>query len=595
MSSFISKETIEEIQCKTNMVSIIGEYTKLEPKGNQWWGCCPFHGEKTASFHIEPDKHFYYCFGCHKGGDIITFIMEVEKLSYPDAIEYLAQKADIKIKYVDGNYKNDNPQKKIIQENIELYERTSSMFHYMLTETLQGKNALEYILKRGISIETIKKFRLGYAPENRTWLNTFLTKKNYSKEFLRESGLFSKKYPEYAFFSNRLMFPIFNAFGQAVAFGGRKLDENPKSPKYLNSGDLIQYKKGEILYAFNFAKKAIKEKKMVIFCEGYMDCISYHQCGIDFAVAPLGTALTDQQILVIKPFVNQILLSFDSDNAGQQATLRAILMIRKNGLSSRIIRLNGGKDPAEIMQTFGKDSLTNAVNNAIIDGDFLISKLGKEHHIETPEGKTAASMAFFPFIDDLHSDIQKDSWLERLSQAYNLKLEAVKRDFQNRKQQNAHWQNRQPAQTSEKPQKVIKLTAELRAVLAVVAHLENFNVMRNQLNADDFEETNARTLYCILEECFKEDSLTIPGILSHCTDGQMSNLITSVLSMGEFKEKNDIAVRDSINLIKRRSLERERQKLLDRIKNFNALTADDQTVLQKLLTEKIELDNKLKQ
>ena len=596
MAGLISKETIDEVQIKTNMVAVIGEYTKLESKGSEWWGCCPFHSEKTASFHIEPDKHFFYCFSCHKGADIIKFIMEMEKISYPNAIEYLAHKSDIQIKYSDGTSgAKENPERKRIQENIELYERTSSMFHYMLTETPQGKGALEYISNRGISIDTIKKFRLGYAPENRHWLKDFLTKKNYSKDFLSQSGLFSKNYPDVAFFSNRLIFPIFNTTGQAVAMGGRRLDNNPKSPKYLNSGDLIQFKKGELLYAFNFAKKAIKENKKVIFCEGYMDCIAYHQCGIEYAVAPLGTALTDQQILLIKPFVSEVLLSFDSDGAGQTATIRAIMMLRKQGITSRIIRLNGGKDPAEIMLSFGKDSLTNAVNNAIIDGDFLISKLGKEYPIDTPEGKANAAMAFFPFLEALQLDTQKESWLERLSQAFNLKLEAVKRDFQNRKQEKEHRIFRQPAIQSENQQKVIKLTAELRAVLAVIAHLENFNLMHSQLKLNDFEEEPARNLFAILEECFKENSLTIPGILSHCTDGQMSNLITSVISMGEFKERNDIAVRDSINLIKRKSLEKYRSKLLERIKNFNAITVDDQITLQKLLSEKIELDNRLKQ
>ncbi len=591
MATFISQETINAVQNSADIVSIIGEYTKLERRGSDWWGCCPFHNEKTASFHVEPDKKFYYCFGCHAGGDVIKFIMEQEKVSYSDAIATLAKRTGIEIKYTNGTPEKENPQLKIIEQYTELYERTASMFHYFLLETPQGKSALEYITSRGISLETIKKFKLGFAPVDRKWLKNFLLKKNFSNEFLLNSGLFSKKYSDVAFFSNRLMFPIFNRRGQVVALGGRQLSNDPNSPKYLNSGDLIQYKKGETLYAFNFAKKAIREAKKVIFCEGYMDCIAYHQCGIEYAVAPLGTALTEMQIKIIRPFVEEVLLSFDSDGAGQKATMRAILMLRKENITVRIIQLTGGKDPAEIMQKLGAQVLTNQVSNAILDSDFLLSRLGAEFPIDTPEGKTKASLVYFSYVDALQSDIQKESCLEQLCQAFNLKPEAVKRDFRNRNQARERLNSRQPLQSNQ--HKELKIDAELRSILVIIANLDKYKAVRTELLEYEFENLSASQLFNILEECFKNETLSLTSILNHCNEPELTNLITKVISLGEFKENNEDAIQDSIQMLKRRNLERKRDDIMSRIRKFNVNTSHDQRELEKLLEEKMELDRKL--
>ena len=591
MATFISQETINAVQNSADIVSIIGEYTKLERRGSDWWGCCPFHNEKTASFHVEPDKKFYYCFGCHAGGDVIKFIMEQEKVSYSDAIATLAKRTGIEIKYTNGTPEKENPQLKIIEQYTELYERTASMFHYFLLETPQGKSALEYITSRGISLDTIKKFKLGFAPIDRKWLKNFLLKKNFSNEFLLNSGLFSKKYSDVAFFSNRLMFPIFNRRGQVVALGGRQLSNDPNSPKYLNSGDLIQYKKGETLYAFNFAKKAIREAKKVIFCEGYMDCIAYHQCGIEYAVAPLGTALTEMQIKIIRPFVDEVLLSFDSDGAGQKATMRAILMLRKENITVRIIQLTGGKDPAEIMQKLGAQVLTNQVSNAILDSDFLLSRLGAEFPIDTPEGKTKASLVYFSYVDALQSDIQKESCLEQLCQAFNLKPEAVKRDFRNRNQARERLNSRQPLQSNQ--HKELKIDAELRSILVIIANLDKYKAVRTELLEYEFENLSASQLFNILEECFKNETLSLTSILNHCNEPELTNLITKVISLGEFKENNEDAIQDSIQMLKRRNLERKRDDIMSRIRKFNVNTSHDQRELEKLLEEKMELDRKL--
>ena len=590
MAGFIKKETIDSVSRSADIVALVGEYVPLTRKGSSWWGCCPFHKEKTPSFSVTPDKNMFYCFGCHKGGDAIKFVMEMERLTYPEAITQLAKKYGVEVRYEEG-YNPELVQKDTTKDElIQLYDRVATMFHYLLTQTEGGKFALDYITGRGLTKETIEKFKLGYSPADRRWLKNFLRKKNFSDDFLAKSGLFSKNYPDVAFFSDRLMFPIFDRKGHCVAMGGRLL--RGEGPKYLNSGDLIQYQKGETLYAFNFAKNAIRQEKKVILCEGYMDCIAYHQCGIEYAVAPLGTALTEDQVKIVQGFVDTVLLSFDSDGAGQAATWKAILMCRRHNLTVKVIRLKGGKDPAEIMLNFGIETLTNDVKGAIIDSDYLLDSLSHSYPVDTPEGKTKACLAFFPYIDALQTDIQKESSLDQLGQRFNLSPEAVRRDFKNRDKVQKNLEQRQPDAGQVKNQD-IKLDAEIRAVLAVITDTNQFELMRQELTENDFENQLAKNLFIILEECYREGDISFSTILGHCKDENVQEMITRSVASEEFSMNTNQMVADSIELIKRKSLERQRNSLVNRIRMLTPTTQEDFAALNELLAEKMDIDTKL--
>lgn len=597
MSGFISNETIDSVINTADIVRVVSEYTKLQNRGaNDYWGCCPFHGEKTASFHVDGDKKFYYCFGCHASGNVIKFVMEMEKLSYPEAIQSLAKKFGIIIKYKNGiDVEKEIKKENLNEQYIELYERTASMFHYFLTETEQGKKAFEYIKKRGLSEETIKKFKLGFSPTNRKWLKDFLLKKNYSNEFLNKSGLFSQKYPDYSFFADRLMFPIFNRKGQVVAFGGRVLPPaNEKDRKYINSGELPWFHKRETLFGFNFAKESIRKNKKIIFCEGNMDVIAYHQCGLDYAVATLGTSLTEEHIKMIQGFVfdGEVFLSFDSDGAGEAATKKAIFLCRKAGLTVKIIRLKGGKDPAEIMLNFGKENLTSQVNNAILDSDYFLFRLGEKYPTNTPEGKTKIALEFFEYVDSLTSNIQKESCLEQLCQVFNLKPEAVKSDFNNRSQARERINIRSNNQKEKQVQ--INLDAELRGLIAVTTDMEQFQLLRSSLSIDDFKNPDAKRLYSILEECFDEKTTSLPEILNHCDSDSLARLVSEYNAFGVYK-KNEVGkiVTDTITYVTKNKLEDKKNKLLQRIQNFIPITEDDNNQLKALLTEKKNLDTQI--
>ncbi len=595
MGGKFTKNTIERITSSSDIVAVVSEYTKLQRRsGNDWWGCCPFHGEKTASFHVDGDKKFYNCFGCHKGGNVISFLMEMERTSFYETVLNLAKRFGIAIQYTDGcatpeDYKPDNTN----QLYVELYDRTASMFNYLLLETPQGKTALEYALNRGLTRETIEKFKLGYAPADRYWLKRFLKSKNYSDEFLNNSGLFSKKFNDITLFSDRLMFPIFDRKGQVVAFSGRILHEKGENDrKYINSPELPHYKKRETLFAFNFAKSAIRTENKAIVCEGNMDCIAYHQCGIEYAVAPLGTSFTEEQVKMLSSFADTILLSFDSDKAGLAATKKAILMCRKNNLTVKVIQLKGGKDPAEIMINLGKENLTAQVNNAIFDSDFFLIKLGEKYRLNTPEGKAKAALEYFEYVDSLQSDIQKESCLEQLSQTFNLKPEAVKRDFINRNQTIQRYNRQENPENNHQTQ--IKQDAELRGLLSVTADLDQFKIIRSELEESDFNNPAARKLYKILDNCLSENTFSLPEILTKCDDASLTSLITDVISSGVYQKQNVSAiVNDTVKMIKKNKLEEQRNKILQRIKTLQVVTKEDQTQFNQLLLKKMELDKQV--
>ncbi|WP_428768183.1 DNA primase [Treponema sp. HNW] len=585
-----SPQTIDEINARTDMVALVSEYTRLERRGDEWWGCCPFHNEKTPSFHVNAERKMYHCFGCGAGGGLINFYMETEKVSYSDAVRFLAKKCGAELIYEGSfNAKNEKPEENKKERFIDLYGRVSGTYGFFLTSSDMGKKALDYLKARGVTDSSIEEFGLGFSPADRRWLKHFLRSKNYSDAFLEESGLFSKKYPDISFFSNRLMFPIWDRRGRVIAFGARLLEG--EGPKYINSGDSVQYKKGETLYAFHLAKQKIRSEKAVILCEGYMDVIAYHQAGLKQAVAPLGTALTKEQIHMLSSFADTFYLSFDSDTAGQNATYKAILLCRKHGISVKIIVFDEGKDPAEILLKSGPETLTKHVENAILDSDFLLSALMRQYPAHTPEGKTKICLAYFPYLDALQSDIHRESCFEQLCQALQLKPEAVRADYENRKSGKTKPEG---GDTEHRLSAHFKPNAEMRSVLAVIANPDYFSLMRSSLNADDFDDARARDMFVTLEECFREDAVSSDSILRRCS-GEVRAMVTGAVTSGEFTLNSRQAVEDGIRLIRKNSLERRRDRIGTKIRALQGSAPDTRQELDALINEKMNIDFELQQ
>lgn len=598
MAGFISQDSIESVKRAADIVSVVGEYVKLDKRGSDFWGCCPFHGEKTASFHVIPEKNAYYCFGCHAGGgSSIKFIQEIEKISFPEAVELLAKKFGIVIQYEEnGNieYKVDHSK----DDLKSLYNRLSSMFNYMLTQTPPGKKALSYIKSRGITDDIIEKFKFGYSPADRYWLKKFLRSKNFSEELLEKSGLFSKNYKDLSLFSDRFMIPIFDERGDCVALSGRVIPPADESQrKYINSPETLIYSKKNTLFALNLAKRSMSEKGFAIICEGPMDCIAYHQAGITNAVASCGTSFTQEHIQKLKRYAyskesgsSAVYLSFDSDGAGQAATLKAILACRKAGLVVKVIRLTGGKDPSEILLKFGADTLINDVNNAIIDSDYLFLALANEYKVDTPDGKTQFAMAFFQYVDSLQTDIQKESSLEQLCQKLNLSYQAVLRDYNNREEARKRLEKRTETHENARFPDIPK-GMELKALIAVIADTNQFELMRRELNEDVFESLEAKKLFVILEDLYQQKNLSFSSICEHCDNPKLVQIITEAVMSGEYSKNTEQIVKDSIEIIKRKDLKRQKEYILERLKKLNNPTTPEQMAeLNSLIKEKMNID-----
>ncbi len=605
----IAQSTIEEVNSRIDMVSLVGEYTSLKQRGSDFWGCCPYHHEKTPSFHVIPDRKMCHCFGCGAGGGPINFYMEMEKTSFMEAVIALAKKCGVEVVYDNGGADLNLPERNKKDEYKDLYGKIADSFRYILTSTEEGAAARAYLEHRGMSPEMQEKFKIGFAPKDRYWLKRFLRAKNYSDEFLAESGLFSKNYPDIAFFNNRLIFPIFDRMGSVVAFGGRIIEGD--GPKYLNSSELLHYHKKETLYAFNFAKHSFREKKSVILCEGYMDAIAYHQAEIQNAVATCGTALTDEQVKMLSSLVDTAYLSFDSDGAGQAATWKAILLFRRANMNVRIIRIVGAKDPDELLQKSGKEALTNCVNNAILDSDFLLSALSKKYNTQSPEGKTRATFEFFQYIDALQSETHKESCFEQLCRAYQLNPEAVHADYLKRSKETNSSDNsyRSTTESAPKtdpnasyqettkniPQKLV-VDAELRAVLVAVANMSCYPMMRNSLTADDFENPAARDLFITLEECYREEAVSSDSILGRCENEELRRLIAKVVTSGEYAENAQRAMFDGIKILKQNSLIRKRQRAENRLRSIDLSgEPESQRLSDELLNEIMNINMQLKQ
>lgn len=420
------KEIIEEIKARCDIASIIGEYIKIQPSGQNYKALCPFHVEKTPSFHISTSKQVYKCFGCGEGGDVINFVMKMENLDFMDAVRMLASKCGIDINF---NIDEDTKMKLELSKKYQDIHTEAARFY--LTNLLKTRNkGYEYLRKRGLDDKTIKRFGLGYSPDSWNSLMEYLiNNKNYTENDLIECGLIGKstktgKY--YDKFRNRVMFPIFDYRGNVIGFGGRVLDDS--LPKYLNSPDTQIFNKRHNLYGLNFARKNLTTRT-VILVEGYMDLISLYQYGIQIAVATLGTALTSQQANLIKRYADNVIISYDSDEPGVKASIRAIDILAEAGLSVKVLDLKDAKDPDEYVRRYGTEGYKIAIKNAVPRIKFKIDKLKSTFDLSKDENKIKFAKNAVEIIKRIKSPVEIDYYIKYLSNIVQLDEDAVKREI----------------------------------------------------------------------------------------------------------------------------------------------------------------------
>jgi len=568
----IPESQIQAIADKLNIADIVGEYVSLKSQGGRLWGLCPFHGEKTPSFSVAPDKGLFYCFGCQKGGNLFTFVMEMEKLTFMEAAKFLAEKAGVSLVLGDDN--REELKRDALKE---LHDRVAGSLHYILRERPEAAEARRYLQARGLTMETLEAFKIGYAPADRLWLYAFLSKRSYSSEFLAASGLFSAKNPRAALYSNRIIFPITDQHGRVIALGGRTLDES--GPKYMNSPETEIFRKGENLFGLDKALAAIRESGQFIVVEGYTDVLALYQAGVRNAVAPLGTAFTEAQARRLRRYTEHGVLLFDGDSAGSAATAKAIVLCERVGVSAEVVELPEGLDPAEILQKQGPEALHNSVKCPINSFVYLVRKALDRHNIGEPEGKEAVLRELTQYIDTIDSDIKKDGCLTLLADALQVERSAVVSDYERFRKGDS------PERTSERGGQAVARDNDLFLMLAVAANRSYFPYVRSRIQVDDLDSKRGRTLWIALEECFRSGDETVGGLLQSVDDEDLRALVIERLSGSEFApEDPDKMVRESVQEIKRRSLQKRRREVELRLRvaqtegrpidEMNSLVAD---------------------
>ncbi len=414
---YYSDEVIDEVISRNDIVNVISGYVSLRKKGRTFEACCPFHHEKTPSFKVDRDKQLYHCFGCGAGGNVFTFIMEYENMSFPEAVQYLADKAGMTLPESNQSGQDASREKyKILLRDMN--KTAAAYFHYIMRHTEHGKKAYEYFKGRGLSDETINQFGLGYADIYRDDLYRYLKGKGYTDAELKDSGLvvIDEKNGGSDKFWNRAMIPILDINGKVIGFGGRVMGDG--KPKYINTSDTVVFDKSRNLFAMNIARRS--RRKGFICCEGYMDVISMHQAGFDNAVASLGTAFTFGHANILKRYTNEVYLAYDSDGAGVAATLKVISIMREVGISARVINMRPHKDPDEFIQTLGSEAFEERIKNAESAIMFEVRMLSEQYNLNDPEERTSFHNETAKRLAQIEEVLERNNYIEAVSNLYHI-------------------------------------------------------------------------------------------------------------------------------------------------------------------------------
>ncbi len=474
MAGRLSEDFLRELREKNEISEVIGSYVSLRQRGSTMNGLCPFHNEKTPSFTVYLETQSYYCFGCGAGGDVITFVRNMDNLGYIDAVKALAQRAGMALPEDGFDDTLSKRRRRILEAN-----REAARFFHSVLMSEKGKVCLDYYLSRGYSMATIRRFGMGYSPDEWRGLYDYLHSKGFTPGELVDANLVRKsekngKVNYYDNFRGRAMIPIIDVRGNVVAFGGRVLDDS--KPKYINTSDTLVYKKGAGVFALNLAKDS--GSRSLIITEGYMDTIALHQAGFKNSIACLGTALPDEQVNLISRYADEVLLSYDSDEAGQKAVRRAIAAFERTGVKVRVLELNGGKDPDEIIKKFGPERFRMIVDGAENDVEYRLNSIRAKFNTRSDDGKVGFMREAVGVLAQINSEIERDVYITKLSNEMNIAKEAITaqvnstRRRNNRSRQKTEFQKIQSSSFTQQGQAVpIRTLGSVKAQDALLACL----------------------------------------------------------------------------------------------------------------------------
>lgn len=568
------EDIIEEVRSRNDIVDLISTYVSLKKKGSSYFGLCPFHNEKSPSFSVSRDKQMYYCFGCGAGGNIYTFLMEYENFSFPEAVRFLAERSGMEL----PEEELDDEEKRKMDEKARLREmnKLAANYFYYLLHQKRGEKGLAYLKNRGITDETIRKFGLGYADVYSDDLYHFLKSKGYSDEELKDSALVNidERRGGSDKFWNRVMFPIVDVNNRVIGFGGRVMGDG--MPKYLNSKETKLFDKSRNLYGLNFARSS--RKKEIILCEGYMDVISMHQAGFTNAVAALGTAFTSGHGTLLKRYTENVILSFDSDEAGQRAILRAIPILKDAGLTVRVLDLTPYKDPDEFIKGSGGEALEERITKAMSSFMFQMKVLSERYNQDDPEDKTKFQHEAAKLLSEIEEPLERKNYIDAVSREYYMAQKEFSElvDYygtsgyvQRQKKQRG---KREDQNVSKEEVKADKKNQSQKLLLTwLVNEPILFEKLQGLIEPDDFYEPIYHGAALMLFEQYREEKKVIPAkIMNQYTDledqKKIAELFNTTLKMAPSPEDNDKALTDIVRRVKEDSIEQQMNATNDILK-----------------------------
>jgi DNA primase, catalytic core len=584
-----SEELIEEIRINNDIVDVVSEYVKLEKKGKNYFGLCPFHREKTPSFSVEPSKQIFYCFSCSKGGNVFQFISLAEKLDFIEAVRFLADRAKIQLPEGDDEEQIEKTRQK--QEVMKVNLLTARYFYDTLNSA-KGEGAREYLKKRGISEHTVRRFGLGYSTGEWDGLLKFLEKKGFSEQIVLKSGLAisGKNGKVFDRFRERIMFPIFDVRGNVIAFGGRVMDST--MPKYMNSPETPVYSKGKQLYALNFAKNS-GEKRLIIV-EGYMDVISLHQSGIINAVASLGTALTDSQGRVLKKYAEEIVISYDSDTAGLAATMRGLDLLNDIGCNVKVMTVPDGKDPDEFVKRNSAEDFKKLANSALTLIEYKIKMLRNEIDMSTTEGKILFLNKVADLISKLGSEVEREMYTKKIATENDISEESMYAEVFRRIKPKGIGSTKNVKNTEIGTRQIGSITVlnekrlihEERFILSLLC-VDNsiYKSIKDKLTVEMFSDGENRRLAGIILERLVSNKEIVPAELLNMINKDYSGEFARILNEECHCDDNIKAILGKIRDIEYLKAELRQKQVLELLKNESTLHEGDVDKLKQELRD----------
>ncbi len=551
-------ELVEEVRMKNDIVDVVSGYVRLQKKGANYWGCCPFHNEKTPSFSVHGGKQMYHCFGCGAGGNVFTFVMNYENYTFPEAIKMLADRAGVnlpELEYDEAMKARESKRARLLEVNKE----AAKYFYYQL-RTPHGETGYNYLKRRALSEETMRKFGLGYSGKSGASLVQYLKQKGFDDELIKEAGLatYSEKYGMTSQFFNRVMYPISDVHGKVIGFGGRVMGD--AEPKYLNSPETPVFDKRRNLYGLQFARTA--KSGNIILCEGYMDVIAMHQAGFTQAVASLGTAFTAEQANLLRRYTENVLLAYDSDGAGTKAALRAIGILKEAGLTGKVINMKPYKDPDEFMKAEGKEAFEERIRQAENSFFFEIRILSQNYDLKDPESKTKFHKEIAKKLCEFSVEVERENYIEAIAEKYNIGFENLRKLVNSYAGQTGLAKPierpKSGIQQKNTPQENVKKSQRL-LITWITDEPEVYAKIQRYITAEDFTEDLYRKVASRLFEDLSKGTYNPAAIISMFSDEEEQReaaaLFNTNLPQLNTKQEKEKAFHDIVYAVKKNSYE----------------------------------------